>query len=310
MTTTIRALAIIVGLFLTVAYDSNLSGMALVLSGLAFPSRESGFTRRAVSTAFAGLATWLALGATNLSKDARISVVLVSIVVAVGAWALRTKARVAPKPVEPEPETTRPRIPVVPSRRIGEGIVFGRAGANVSGSTAAFGETATKAGSAGEVAVGTVLEKAVANHGGVVWHGLKFSPGGTSRADVDHAILMDDGELWLVDAKMWAYGTYEWASDGRVFRDGGPFSGSNVHIGDAQRKWRDYLGRVGRAPKVRTFIVMANPNGNRYKVRGRDTFDGVTLITLSDLHNMLLSKNPRPATNQRLVDVVTAQMLS
>lgn len=165
-------------------------------------------------------------------------------------------------PVRPSPRST-PQAFVVspaPTRVLSNGSrVYGVAGANIS--TAAFDDDLVAAGARGEQVLGVMLEEyAAKNPGTVVFHGLQFCPG-RSGADVDHAVLAPSGQLFLLDAKNWRPGRYGFAADGTVHRalEGepmGPFPGGEVHMGDARRRWEEYLRRQV-APWAWTQVVVA-----------------------------------------------------
>lgn len=154
---------------------------------------------------------------------------------------------------------SEPSRPTAPMRVLPNGSkIYGEAGAHIASSN--FGEIQKNAGSDGEKKVGAALEQFAAAHRCVVAHGLQFKPG-RNGADVDHAVLLGD-RLFLIDAKLWAYGSYCWAPDATVWRDGAAFSGSRVKMADAVTLWRAYLASM--PVQVQSRICAAAPNAARY----------------------------------------------
>lgn len=215
-----------------------------------------------------------------------------------------------------EPKFGTDTFNALPFRRtIGAGRAYGMAADNVSGGgEGTFGADATKFGVQGELAVAAVIEKVIAKHGGVVAHGVNFKPGSATGTDVDHMVI-GNGFVLLVDAKFWKYGTYSWASDGSLLRDGAPFAGSNVKMASAVELWQKYLELKLPATylRVSSLVVLAQPISNRYAI-DRTGPDGgvVSLANLSMLEQQLtlmLSPTSASLITSGLEAIVSSQLI-
>lgn len=219
-----------------------------------------------------------------------------------------------PSRTDDSPVRTRPaheeQKRMASARPIGKGWVYGFAGGNISSGNAGFGEEQVRAGTKGEEAVGALLEKYAAQYGGVVVHGLRFDPNNyRSKADVDHAFIVEDHKMFLIDAKMWAGGEYEWRDYETLWRDGAPFKGGTVHMEDADAKWESAFGRhMGN--DISTFIVMALRGKDRYRVKSLIAHNGqVALMSLYDFERYLRDNPPRPINDWSLANRVVESML-
>lgn len=175
--------------------------------------------------------------------------------------------------------------------------IYGTAGGHI-GSANQFGQTAD-VGAAGEKILGEYLNKLAAKRPDMyVFHGLCFTPN-KRGADVDHAVVIGQTVL-LIDAKLWKSASYKFNSARQVTRNGKLFSGSDVRMDDALRKWTKYLS--GQA-SVMAFIC---PVGGRPKIGYQHDYGRAMLASMSDLRRVVNGLNGRP--DQMVCEKVFAQL--
>lgn len=157
--------------------------------------------------------------------------------------------------------------------------IYGTAGGHI-GSASQFVQTAD-VGAAGEKILGEYLNKLAAKRTDMyVFHGLCFTPG-KPGADVDHAVVIGNDVL-LIDAKLWKSASYKFNAARQVMRNGKLFSGSDVHMDDALRKWRGYL-----PAGVNLWAFICPVGGNPKIERTFYNRDFATLVSTSDLGRII-----------------------
>lgn len=181
---------------------------------------------------------------------------------------------------------------------------WGVPGGNIA--TAAHFGTAGQRGQEGEVRVGKALNKLQESYPHLrVFHGLRWMPNSNKPWDVDHLVLIGQC-LYFIDAKEWAYGSYQWVGPGRVLKDGQEERA--VGMGDAMGYWKQYLPRnvvmVAR-------ITLAQPQATRYIVSPQGNQGPVRLVTLAEVLGELEqhARSSEPVVDRRLVAALASQLI-
>jgi hypothetical protein len=190
-----------------------------------------------------------------------------------------------------------------PYTSISESIqpIWGVAGGHI-GSNKAFGDMA-RVGAEGERVFGVALAKLSKEIPHMrVFHGLCFTPG-KPGADIDHIVLIGRN-VFILDSKNWAQGSYTWSRSGTVLRDGAEFKGGDVHMAAATEMWKKYLPRN---VKITSCLVLTRSNG--YQI-SNSRAGVVTLTTISDMIQELrhVAMNSEPLVDRRLMQAVAAQL--
>lgn len=137
-----------------------------------------------------------------------------------------------------------------------------------------FGQDKAAFGVHGERLTARLLEPLLDLAGTRIVHSLPWP--GTASADVDHAVVRA-GRVVLVDSKCWKGGHYTFDLYGQLLRDGQPFPGGDIRIGDAADAWCRHV----TDSDVLAAVVIHSADGRPVTVDA-DRPDGPVLVLTAD----------------------------